>query len=112
MSNNPQDIIAIVKDLQDLHAAHQRERTEWPKYLSREAEHQHYAGLGRAFDKHLPAIASYLLDTDAKLKIAVDAWNIEGRNPEYHRMMKEKLRKEWPVLFEALSSLSTYSKKR
>lgn len=31
-----------------------------------------------------------------------NAWYDEGRVPEYHRMMKEKLQREWPVLYEAI----------
>lgn len=33
------------------------------------------------------------------------AWNGEGRNSQFHREMKDRLRVEWPVLAAALDNL-------
>lgn len=35
-----------------------------------------------------------------------DAWNIPGPAPDYHRDMQAKLRREWPVLADALDNLT------
>jgi hypothetical protein len=32
----------------------------------------------------------------------IKAWRIEGRNPQYHREMKEMLRRKWPMLARAI----------
>lgn len=36
----------------------------------------------------------------------LDAWNIEGPNPEYHRRMKDWVRVNWPTLGDALDNAS------
>ena len=35
----------------------------------------------------------------------VRAWRDEGRNPKYHRAMKQKLIWEWPSLYGAIETL-------
>ena len=32
----------------------------------------------------------------------IKAWCIEGINPEYHRKQQERLRKEWPAMYNAI----------
>lgn len=39
------------------------------------------------------------------LKNLHDAWFIEGNNPEYHRKMQDKLRREWGSLYFAVRNL-------
>lgn len=34
------------------------------------------------------------------------AWSIEGRCPEYHRNMKDRVRRNWPSLAKSLDELS------
>lgn len=34
------------------------------------------------------------------------AWSVEGRCPEYHRNMKDRVRRNWPALAHALDELS------
>jgi hypothetical protein len=36
------------------------------------------------------------------LKMVADAINNEGVNPKHHKIMDDKLRKEWPVLWRAV----------
>ena len=34
------------------------------------------------------------------------AWTVPGPNPAYHRQQKDRLRREWPRLYQALEALS------
>ncbi len=34
------------------------------------------------------------------------AWTVPGPNPAYHRQQKDRLRREWPKLYQALEALS------
>jgi hypothetical protein len=40
------------------------------------------------------------------VKKVIDAWLVEGANPAFHKMMKEKLKREWPVLARAIENLA------
>jgi hypothetical protein len=42
---------------------------------------------------------------DDAIREVRDAWRIEGSNPEHYRLMRNKLRKEWPMLAYALDEL-------
>lgn len=33
----------------------------------------------------------------------IKAWVIEGNNPTYHRYQQERLKKEWPALYKAIT---------
>lgn len=37
----------------------------------------------------------------------IQAWTNPGPSPSYHEMQKQRLRREWPVLAQALDSLGT-----
>jgi hypothetical protein len=43
--------------------------------------------------------------TDERLREVVDAWRIEGVNPEYHREQKRLLARNWPTLFRAINNI-------
>jgi len=49
--------------------------------------------------------------TGALIKI-FKAWTDPGRVPDYHRGMQRKLRKEWPVLAQALDNLEEITKEK
>lgn len=36
----------------------------------------------------------------------IDAWNDPGRRPDIHAKFQAKLRREWPVLAQALEALA------
>ncbi len=36
----------------------------------------------------------------------LNAWVVEGRNPYFHRSIKDGVRKKWPVLYNALNTLA------
>jgi len=40
----------------------------------------------------------------------LDAWEHEGSNPEYHRAMQAKLRREWPALARIIE-ISVFERK-
>lgn len=40
------------------------------------------------------------------------AWTDPGSHPDYHRGMQRKLRKEWPVLAQALDQLEEVNKEK
>lgn len=42
----------------------------------------------------------------SKVEAVVRAWTVEGRSPQYHRQQMERLKKEWPELYKALSELT------
>jgi len=42
---------------------------------------------------------------DGKIRAVVDAWNIPGAHPGYHEHTKNKLRRKWPILADALDDL-------
>lgn len=42
---------------------------------------------------------------DPAVQAVLEAWIDSGINPAYHRAMQMKLRKEWPVLAQALDHL-------
>lgn len=35
-----------------------------------------------------------------------EAWTVPGPSPAYHRQQKDRLRREWPRLYQALEALS------
>lgn len=36
----------------------------------------------------------------------VAAWTVEGRHPPYHRQQQERLRREWPDLYRAVTRIA------
>lgn len=36
----------------------------------------------------------------------LQAWLVEGKNPAYHRAQKERLRREWPTLYQAIQAMA------
>ena len=42
----------------------------------------------------------------------LNAWNVEGINPRYHRELKWRLRTEWPRLYDALEELAADEKRK
>lgn len=42
----------------------------------------------------------------------LQAWMVEGKNPAYHRAQKERLRREWPTLYQAIQALLETSRGR
>lgn len=41
-----------------------------------------------------------------KVQAVVDAYQVEGINPRYHRWAKKQLHKQWPALDNALDALA------
>lgn len=41
-----------------------------------------------------------------ELQAVIDAWNIPGPMPEYHRAAQRRLHIEWPTLAQALEALA------
>lgn len=35
----------------------------------------------------------------------LNAWNIKGSNPNYHDILKKRLKQEWPVLYRAIERI-------
>lgn len=46
------------------------------------------------------------------VKDIVDAWEIEGVNPQFHREQKERLRKEWGTLYYAIAKFIRVAKQK
>lgn len=42
---------------------------------------------------------------DELTKAVLLAWRIEGRSPVYHRAQKSRLRRQWPMLYDAINEL-------
>ena len=40
------------------------------------------------------------------VQAVIDAWTVEGPVPEYHRAAQDRLRRDWPVLADALDALA------
>lgn len=40
------------------------------------------------------------------VKELADVWHIEGSHPEYHRAEKERLKKQWPKLYNSVSKIA------
>lgn len=38
-------------------------------------------------------------------RTVAEAWAVPGPSPAYHRQQKDRLRREWPVLYKALEAL-------
>ena len=55
----------------------------------------------RPVEKDVPVIA----ESDAAEKV-IAAWTVTGPSPQIHREAQNKLRREWPVLADALDDLS------
>lgn len=36
------------------------------------------------------------------------AWNMPGNNPRYHRKQQDRLKQEWPILYDLLNQLGRY----
>lgn len=51
-------------------------------------------GAGRSIDK-----------VNSPISAVLRAWKVEGRSPSYHRKQKDRLRGEWPSLYNSLSRL-------
>lgn len=45
------------------------------------------------------------METKDAVKRIIDAWQVEGRYPAYHRRQKEILKRNWPTLFNAVVAL-------
>lgn len=43
---------------------------------------------------------------DDRLKAVIDAWDDAGPVPDYHYVMKDWVRKNWPILGNALDNLT------
>ena len=48
-----------------------------------------------------------MMFSEKRIEAVADAWVVEGPVPEAHRKAQELLRREWPVLAEALDALVT-----
>lgn len=44
---------------------------------------------------------------DTKVQAVIDAWDDAGPVPDYHFVMKDWVRKNWPVLADSLDNLTT-----
>jgi len=42
----------------------------------------------------------------AAVRQVISAWTVPGRVPAYHKAWQDRLRKEWPVLANALDALA------
>jgi hypothetical protein len=43
--------------------------------------------------------------SELAIQAIINAWVVSGRNPEYHKHMQNKLRKDWPILVKAIEEL-------
>ncbi len=41
----------------------------------------------------------------AAARMIYEAWTVPGPSPAYHRQQKDRLRREWPRLYQALEAL-------
>ena len=44
------------------------------------------------------------------VQAVVNAWIVSGTSPQYHNYMKDRLKREWPILANALETLAINSR--